>query len=36
MIEAIKKYGVIGGTLRGIRRICRCHPFYRGDLNDPP
>ncbi|MDR3183423.1 MAG: membrane protein insertion efficiency factor YidD [Planctomycetaceae bacterium] len=36
MIEAVKKYGAVRGTWRSIKRLCRCHPFYRGNLNDPP
>jgi uncharacterized protein len=34
-IESVKKYGAIRGTLRGIWRICRCHPWHPGGF-DPP
>lgn len=34
-IEAVKKYGAIRGTWRGIKRIGRCHPFSPGGY-DPP
>lgn len=34
-IEAVQKYGVISGTLRGICRIIRCNPWSRGGY-DPP
>lgn len=34
-IEAVKKYGVVSGSLRGALRICRCHPFHPGGF-DPP
>ena len=27
MIDAIRKYGPIRGTWRGIKRIARCNPF---------
>ena len=33
--EAVEKYGAIRGTLRGIARICRCHPWHPGGF-DPP
>lgn len=35
-IEAVRKYGAIVGAYRGVRRICRCHPWYRGSVFDPP
>jgi uncharacterized protein len=35
MISSIRKYGAIRGTLRGVLRILRCHPFNRGGY-DPP
>jgi len=34
-IESVRKYGAIRGTWRGIRRICRCHPWNPGGY-DPP
>ena len=36
MIGALRKYGPIFGTWRGIKRICRCHPFHHGPWYDPP
>jgi putative membrane protein insertion efficiency factor len=26
-IDAINKYGAFPGTWRGVKRICRCHPW---------
>ena len=34
-IEAVRKYGAIRGTWRGIKRIGRCHPWNPGGY-DPP
>ena len=34
-IEAVRKYGAISGSLRGIKRILRCHPYHPGGY-DPP
>jgi uncharacterized protein len=34
-IEAVRKYGAVSGTWRGLRRIGRCHPFNPGGY-DPP
>lgn len=33
--EAITKYGALKGGWLTIRRLARCNPFYKGDLNDP-
>jgi uncharacterized protein len=34
-IGAVQKHGAIRGTLKGIGRILRCHPFHSGGY-DPP
>ncbi len=34
-IEAVRKYGAVRGTWRGLRRILRCHPWHPGG-HDPP
>lgn len=34
-IGAVKKYGAIIGSWRGIKRILRCHPWHPGGF-DPP
>jgi uncharacterized protein len=34
-IGAVRKHGAIVGALRGVGRICRCHPFHPGGY-DPP
>ncbi|NOX55844.1 MAG: membrane protein insertion efficiency factor YidD [Planctomycetes bacterium] len=34
-IQAVRKYGAIRGTWRGLRRILRCHPWHPGGY-DPP
>jgi putative membrane protein insertion efficiency factor len=33
--QAVEKYGAVHGTLRGLARICRCHPWHPGGY-DPP
>lgn len=33
--EAIQKYGARKGSWLAIKRLCRCHPFYKGDPYDP-
>ena len=34
-LEAVEKYGAWKGGRMALRRIARCHPFYRGDRFDP-
>jgi putative membrane protein insertion efficiency factor len=34
-IESVRKYGAIRGAIRGLLRICRCHPWHPGGY-DPP
>jgi hypothetical protein len=34
-IEAVRKYGAVRGSCKGIWRIARCQPFCRGGY-DPP
>ena len=33
--QAITKYGAAKGSYLALRRILRCHPFYKGDVFDP-
>ncbi len=34
-IASVRKHGAVWGTLRGLRRIGRCHPWNAGGY-DPP
>lgn len=34
-IQSVRKYGAIRGSLRGMWRIMKCHPFHPGGY-DPP
>ena len=34
-IQAVRKYGPLSGSWKGVRRICRCHPWNPGGF-DPP
>ena len=34
-IQAVRKYGCISGSLRGVWRICRCHPWSVGGHDAP-
>ena len=33
--EAVAKYGAVKGGWLALKRIGRCHPFYKGDFFDP-
>ena len=33
--QAITKYGAFKGGWLALRRLLRCHPFYKGDHFDP-
>ncbi|RMG32168.1 MAG: membrane protein insertion efficiency factor YidD [Planctomycetota bacterium] len=34
-ILAVRKYGPLKGTIKGIWRILRCHPFHLGGIDEP-
>jgi len=34
-IEAIEVHGVIKGGYLGVKRILKCHPWYKGEMVDP-
>lgn len=34
-LEAVEKYGALKGGWLTLRRLLRCHPFYKGDSYDP-
>jgi len=34
-IQAVELYGPWRGSWRGVRRLCRCHPWHPGGF-DPP
>ena len=34
-IEALRKYGLVKGLAKGVRRVLRCHPWSPGG-DDPP
>jgi putative membrane protein insertion efficiency factor len=33
--QSVEKYGALRGTLKGLARIARCHPWHPGG-HDPP
>lgn len=35
-IEAVRTHGPLAGSWMGIRRICRCHPWNPGGLDEVP
>lgn len=35
-LEAIEKHGALKGSIMGVGRICRCHPFIKGGVDPVP
>ncbi len=35
MMDSISKYGAIFGTIKGLKRIGRCHPWSKHNHWDP-
>jgi putative membrane protein insertion efficiency factor len=35
MVECLRKYGLVRGFAKGVRRLSRCHPWNPGGY-DPP
>ena len=33
--QAIEKYGFLKGGWLALKRLCRCHPFHKGNWYDP-
>ncbi len=36
MIEAIEIHGPLKGTGLGLKRLCKCHPFHEGGVDEVP
>ncbi len=34
-LEAVEKYGPWKGGYLAVKRLLRCHPFYKGNFYDP-
>jgi putative membrane protein insertion efficiency factor len=35
MVGALQKYGLVRGSIKGVARVLRCHPWHPGGY-DPP
>ena len=35
-LESYKKYGLVSGSTLTIKRLCKCHPFHSGGLDEVP
>ncbi|MBI1731885.1 MAG: membrane protein insertion efficiency factor YidD [Gammaproteobacteria bacterium] len=36
MLDALQRHGVLRGTVLGLRRLLRCHPFCAGGADPVP
>ena len=34
-LQAVERYGAWKGGWLAVKRLSRCHPFYKGDMYDP-
>ena len=34
-LEAVERYGAAKGVYLVLKRLLRCHPFYKGNFYDP-
>jgi putative membrane protein insertion efficiency factor len=34
-ILAVRKHGPVRGSIKGIGRVCRCHPWHPGGIDWP-
>lgn len=35
-MEAVRRHGPISGSVLGVKRLCRCHPWGRGGIDPVP
>lgn len=35
-VEAVRRHGPIRGSVLGVKRLCRCHPWGRGGIDPVP
>ena len=34
-MDAIERHGAAKGAVMTVKRLCRCHPWHKGDMVDP-
>ena len=35
MMQAIEVHGALKGVWLGLRRLLKCHPYHKGNMDDP-